>query len=58
MLESVPEILLFGRRVSAEGVPLPVGHREQHPPRRAYVKFPAPLGFHAGPHGANGIFLK
>jgi len=37
MLESVPEILLFGRRVPVEGVLLPVGHRQQRPPRSAQL---------------------
>eukprot|EP00964_Phaeocystis_antarctica_P122069 scaffold85743_cov52-Phaeocystis_antarctica.AAC.2 len=37
MQKSGPEILLFGRRVATEGVPLPVGHQQQRPSRRAQL---------------------
>ena len=37
LLESGPEILLFGHLAAAEGIPLPVGHRQQRPPRRAQL---------------------
>ena len=31
------EILFFGRLTAAEGIPLPVGHRQQHTPRGAQL---------------------
>eukprot|EP00964_Phaeocystis_antarctica_P027225 scaffold15341_cov64-Phaeocystis_antarctica.AAC.6 len=37
LLEGGPKILLFGHLVAAERVPLPIGHRQQRPPRRAQL---------------------